>query len=173
MIDTYDIRALIQKLAKTDDEIYSQVCKVVNVNGNFCEVAPVRGDANIFKVKLLAGDSETPFLIVPAVDSEVVVTFLSKDTAFISLYSEIETINIRGDAFGGLVKVEELVSKINRLEDKVNALISKFNAHTHITTATVGATPVPGVIAPPVTTETPIAPNTAKSDLENDKIKHG
>ena len=170
---TENIADLIKKLAETNDEIYSVVCKVVKVDGEEAELAPVNGDANILGVKLIAGTSETPLLITPAADSIVIATFLSKDTAFISLYSEIETIKLRGDQFGGLIKVEELVKKINRLEDGLNDLISKYNSHIHTTTATVGATPTPGVIAPPVATGSPITPNTQKGDIENEKVLHG
>ena len=170
---TENIGDLIKKLAATNDEIYSIVCKVVKVDGEEAELAPVNGDANILGVKLIAGTSETPFLITPTVDSFVIATFLSKDTAFISLYSEIDTIKLRGDQYGGLIKIEELVKKINALEDKLNGLINKHNTHVHITTATVGATPTPGVLSPTTSSETPISPTTQKSDLENEKVLHG
>jgi len=168
-----NIGDLIKQLAATDDEIYSIVCKVVEVSGEFAELAPLNGDANILGVKLLAGTSSTPLLITPSKDSVVIATFLSRDTAFISLYSEIESVQIRGDQYGGLIKIDDLVGKLNDIENKVNGLITKFNTHIHITTATISATAVPGVIAPPTTTETPIAPITQKSDLENPEVKHG
>jgi hypothetical protein len=171
--DTQNIGDLIRKLVENNEELYSLPCKVVKVSGTVAELAPLNGDANILGVKLIAGTSTTNFLITPSIDSVVIATFLSKDTAFIGLYSEIDTIAIRGDQYGGLVKVEDLVDKINRLENKVNDLITKFNSHTHITTATVSATPVPGIIAPPVTPEVIIAPTTVKADLENEEVKHG
>ena len=143
------------------------------VNGDFADLTPLNGDAGIFDVKLTAGTSNTPFLITPTVGSTVLATFLSKDTAFVSLYSEIDSIKIRGDQFGGLVKVQEVVDKLNRLEDKINDLVSKYNSHTHITTATVGGGPTPGTIAPVTSPETPIAPNTTVSDLENPEVLHG
>lgn len=167
--DTLDIRALIQKLAKTDDEIYSMVCTVKEVNGEFCTVTPVNGDAEIFKVKLVAGSSKTPLLIVPVVDSVVVVTFLSKNTAFISLYSEIETVQIRGDQYGGLVKIEELVKKINTLEGRINDLLTALKSITVTIPSGGGAVP----FAPFFAAISPIVPTTQKADLENDKIKHG
>ena len=167
--DTLDIRALIQKLAKTDDEIYSMVCTVKEVNGEFCTVTPVNGDAEIFKVKLVAGNGKTPLLIEPVVDSVVVVTFLSKNTAFVSLYSEIETIQIRGDQYGGLIKIEELVKKINTLEDNLNNVLNSLKGITVTIPSGGGAVP----FAPFFAAISPIAPTTQKSDLENDAIKHG
>ena len=41
------------------------------------------------------------------------------------------------------------------LQQKLDAFIATFNAHIHVTTATVGTGPV-GVIAPTTTTETPV-----------------
>ena len=168
----YNIGDLIAKLADKKEEVYSIICKVSEVSGEVAELAPLNGDASLFDVKLIAGTSATPLLITPVVGSTVIATFLSKDTAFVSLYSEIESVQLMGDQFGGLIKIEELVKKINGLENKLNDLISKFNTHIHITTATVLIGP-PGVITPPTTPETPIAPVTSKSDLENENIKHG
>ena len=172
MGDTQDIGDLIRSLAKTGDEVYSLPCSVVSINGDLAELKPLNGDANLLDVKLLAGASGTPLLITPVIDSVVIATFLSKDTAFISIYSEIESIKLRGDQFGGLVKVEELTNKISALETKLNDLITKYNSHIHITTATVALGP-PGVIFPVTTAETPIAPTTQRADLENIEVKHG
>jgi len=170
--DTQDIGDLIRTLAKTSEEVYSIPCSVVSIAGDLAELKPLSGDANLLDVKLIAGDSTTPLLITPVIDSVVIATFLSKDTAFISLYSEIESVQIRGNQFGGLIKIEELVGKINGLEDKLNDLITKYNGHIHITTATVALGP-PGIIAPTTSLETPIAPITQRADLENETIQHG
>lgn len=171
MAGTQDLGDLIRKLGESNEELYSLVCKVAEVNGTAATLAPLNGDANLLDVKLVAGTSETPLLITPVVDSLVIATFLSKDTAFISLYSEIESVAIRGDEFGGLIKIEELVDKLNRLEDKVNGLVSKFNSHVHLYVPGPPAAAVP--TPPPANPETPIAPNTLRSDLENENVNHG
>lgn len=171
--DSQDIGDLIRKLVENNEEVYSLPCEVVGVSGNLAELAPLNGDAKLLNVKLIAGTSATPLLITPTTGSVVIATFLSKDTAFIGLYSEIDSVEIRGNQYGGLIKINDLVSKINQLENKVNDLVTKFNAHTHITTATVAATAVPGIIAPVTTPETPIAPTTQKVDLENPDVVHG
>ena len=44
----------------------------------------------------------------------------------------------------------------NLVKDELDAMASTFDAHIHITTATVGATAVPGVIAPTTTPQGPI-----------------
>lgn len=172
-MSTKNLGDLIRVLADKGEEIYSEPCEVLEIKGETADVRPLSGKADILGARLLAGDSKTPFLIMPTKGSVVLVTYTSKDTAFVSLYSEIDSIQLRGDQFGGLIKIEELVKKLNGVENKVNDLITKFNSHIHVTTATIGPGPAPGVIAPPTTPETPIAPVTQKSDLENDTVKHG
>lgn len=62
-----------------------------------------------------------------------------------------------GDQEGGdfAVRFNELKAGYDELKQDLNDLISLYNAHIHITTATVGPTPVPGIIAPTVSTGTP------------------
>ena len=170
-----NIGDLIQQLAKDDsEEVYSEECKVVAVNDNsVVDVEPLSGKAKIFDVKLVSGKDETNFVIVPELNSIVTITYTSKDTAFVSCFSKVKEVLIRGDQHGGLIKIDELVKKMNRIEDKLNGLISKHNSHIHITTATISASAVPGVLSPTTSQEVAIAPNTQKSDLENPKIKHG
>ena len=170
-MNTQNIGDLIKQLAANSEEVYSLPCKVVSIDSdNLAELEPLNGDPNLLAVRLIAGESETPLLITPVIGSAVIATFLSRNTAFISLYSEIESVEIRGGDLGGLIKIEEAVSKFNRLENKVNDLITKFNSHTHLYAPGPSA-PIP--TAPTVTPEVPIAPTTLKSDLENENVKHG
>lgn len=168
-----NIGDIIREIVKDGSEIYSLPCKVMEVNGEEADLAPLNGDATILGVKLIAGSSGTPLLITPAVDSVVIATFTSKDTAFISLYSEIEEIQLRGDQYGGLIKIEDLVNKINAIENKINALVTTFNSHVHTTApfTPIAGSPIP--TSPTATPETPITPTTQRSDLENEQVKHG
>lgn len=54
-----------------------------------------------------------------------------------------ETIEIGGNS--------DNMVRYSKLEEAFNQLRDDFNSHTHITTATVGASPTPGTIAPPTT----------------------
>ena len=162
-----NIQDLIQRLAKTDSENYSKVCKVIAVNDTFCDVQPINGDAPISDVKLVGSKTETPFILIPKVDSLVVVTYTSNSTAYIALVSEIESVKIRGDANGGLVKVEDLVNKLNALENQVNDILTALKGIV-VPLAPSGTYPLAGSFATIVNLQT-----TSKSDLENDKVKHG
>lgn len=53
------------------------------------------------------------------------------------------------------VQFTALKTAFDTLKSELNALVTAYNAHVHITTATVGATPTPGVIAPTTSTGTP------------------
>lgn len=177
------IREAIQQIIKDEEELYSVVGIVTSVDEDkrTAEIEPIDGSGTIFDVKLQANESGTTGLVtIPAEDSEVVVTFLSKDTAFVSLCTDVEKIlidteeiTINGGDNGGLINIEALVTKINAVEDALNSFITSFNSHTHITTATVSATAVPGVIAPPTVSSTDTITDTLTvGDIEDDKITH-
>jgi phage baseplate assembly protein V len=59
-------------------------------------------------------------------------------------------------------------AEISALRDTVDSLITAYNAHIHITTATVGLGPAVGVISPTTSTATPPA---AVGDVAATKVK--
>ena len=71
-----------------------------------------------------------------------------------------------GGTFDGLIKINDLTTKLNELIAEMNVLKSKFNNHHHIGVSTGGG--VSGV------TDNFLDDFTSfnKSDYENDKIKH-
>jgi hypothetical protein len=93
--DEMSIQQMLQILANNGEEIYSKVCKVKAVNGLVCDCTPIDGDADIFDVRMIAHDSTKFFVMIPKVDSYVVVNFLNKQAAFISMVSEITEIKFK------------------------------------------------------------------------------
>jgi len=82
-----------------DEEYYSTVGTVVSVDetARTCEVEPVEG-ATLYDVRLQSIPSQSGgFLIVPNINSKVVVSYLNSQTAFINLYSSIDRIEVNGD----------------------------------------------------------------------------
>lgn len=79
------------------------------------------------------------------------------------------TVELNGTDFGGLVKIEELTAKLNKLKDEVNALKTSYASHNH---------PYVNVTAP-ATTSTITVPFEGtftafnKNDYENTNVKHG
>tara|TARA_R110000796_G_scaffold73842_5_gene165890 strand:- start:4985 stop:5491 length:507 start_codon:yes stop_codon:yes gene_type:complete len=163
-----NIADMIRKLAKGDEEVYSIICEVSSITGDEADLTPVNGDADLLGVKLIAGSSGTPLLITPVIGSVVVATFLSKDTAFISLYSEIESVQIRGDQFGGLIKIEELVKNLDLLTKRVDGIIDAIKNGVPI--------PQDGGVGLQTTIKAGLALIIQKenfSNMENETIKHG
>jgi len=188
-----EIKDLIKKLSKNNEEIYSLVCTVVEVDENkrVIKVRPNNGDAEVFDVRLQSNVSGSlGFVCYPKIDSEVVISFLSKETAYVALYSEIEKIQLTIGAFsllldaenlninseqitindganGGVTIVGSVVDKLNAIEDEINDLKSKFNAWTPVPNDG-GAALKSNLISwnPLQLTKTTI------NDLENEKLKH-
>jgi hypothetical protein len=77
-------------------------------------------------------------------------------------------IEINGDA-DNMVRFSELKAAYDELKGDLNALISAYNSHIHITTATIGATPTPGVIAPTTSTGTPSTATIDAAKIDNVK----
>ena len=93
------------------------------------------------------------------------------DTANMSAHINADDIIFNGGTLGGMVVIQKLTEKLNGLKDTVNSLIEQYNAHTHVTSATVGASATPGILSPTSSTAAPAVPFIA-DDYENVKIKH-
>lgn len=173
---------MTNELAK--EKFYSQIGKAVNVDEEkrTCDFEPIEDEATREGVRLQSVISETKgFVLIPKENSDIVVTFFNRSTGFVSLTSELEKViwdvdltQINGGDNGGLINIEDLITKINQLENALNNHIAIFNSHIHITTATVAATPTPGIIAPttPGDATNTIAPITQRSDMEDITVNH-
>lgn len=165
------------------DRVYIAACEVqsVDLSKRQCTCTLIDGETeNEISVDLMAAIDDG-FLIEPSEGSTVKVVFSDFASPFICQYSEIEnfyivakaTINIDANSIvfnggnnDGLVKVKDLITSLNRIENKLNDLISKYNTHTHILTLSSGT----GTAAATTTTETTVQ-TTQQSDIENTDIK--
>lgn len=121
------------------------------------DVEPLDESAPLLGCLLIAGDG-VGNVIFPPLDSLVVVAKIAPELGIVVLFSQIDTMQLNGNLYGGLVKVQELTDKLNNLENA-------FNLHTHVLALSAGT----GTAAPPANTLTP----TTKTELENDTITHG
>lgn len=171
---------------------FSIVGKVTTVDETkyTCNVMPIDNEAELFKVRLkpTIDTNKKGCISIPAIGSFVIVGFLKKKDAspFVIWCSNFEkyyivgdggniiefkndgTILINGDDEDGLVKVNDLVTKINALENLVNTILSTLKA-TVIPLAPSGTYPFASLYASANT----ISPLTNKAALENIKVKHG
>lgn len=186
-----NIRDSINEIVKKRMPIVSIPARITAVNESkgVCDVEPLDGTAEIFDV-LINGEQtdEAGIVIVPAVDSVVFVTFVSKEVAFVSLSSVIDKVFIKindislvldkdGAVFNdgtldGLVKINDLVSKLNAIENNVNQLNGEYKSHIHTVTGAVPLVPptLP-VASTPLPIATPLLVPTLKIELENLKVK--
>lgn len=163
-----DLRDALRSLVKPNNDGFAKVCTVdsVDLTTLTCYCVPLNDDADIINVRLMA-NIDNGFLLIPEVDSIVVVSFLSDSSAYVSLVSKVSEVHLNGKNFDGLVKINDLVEKLNNLENKVNTIISTYNAHTHV--ASSFGTPTTTPVALVTGTLTP----TIKQDLENITILQG
>jgi len=119
------------------EELYSVIAVVNSVDEDTrtCVVTEVEGAA-LINVKLQALNSSSSGLVqIPTVGSYVIVSFLSPTDSFVSCYTDVDKILIDTDLVqfnggdnGGLINIEDLVTKINNVEADINNLKSVFSS---------------------------------------------
>jgi len=158
------ISDLIRTIVGDNESFYFG--EVTEVNGVICSVQPIdETQAEFTNIRIVAEESDAGFYPIPKVGSQVIICIIGGNSGYIAMFGELEIIALRGDQYGGLVKIDDLVTKLNNLENKVNGIINTYNLHTHTET---GATtsPTTSLVVGTLT-------NTTKSDLENENVKHG
>jgi hypothetical protein len=162
-----NIREAIKEIAGYQQErnLFAKVVSV-DLSAKTCKVNTLEDEMDIFDVRLIANSGDGLF-IFPSIDSIVGVCMINEIEGYVSLYSQIDSIQYGDGSFEGMVKVPELTSKLNALEDKVNDMISVFNSHIHTATGSTAPT------TPPTTNQSPTISVTSQSEIENDKITHG
>lgn len=154
---------------RDNDLVRLLTCNVesVDIQKRIALVTTISGSTSFeFEVNLQTSVSDG-LIIVPKVDSDVVVLFSKNTNPLIIQYSDIDEYILNGVDFGGMVKVIELTEKINNLENKLNDLITACSSQI-VTLAPSGTFP----LAPYFTSVTPLI-QTQQSEIENTIIKHG
>ena len=171
-----NIRELIQKLSLTDENYYSEFAVVQSINeiSRTANVKTIVDDVE-FDVNLQPlTDMDSGLVIVPENDSVVVISYISKETAFISLTSKIKKIilscddvSINDGTFGGLVKVEILNAALNSLQTQLNQIKAATSAGFTSLSALDSGASLSAFSSASQTVPIDI------SQIENKKFKHG
>ena len=163
---TRDIKKALMDITQRNDEIYTIACTVDSVDSvnKTCYCIPIDKSGDLQDVRLIA-DNKVGFYIIPTVNSIVLVTMLNNTTGYVSMFSEVDEIQLNGDAYGGIPIVQNLVNKLNDLEIAFNQHILLYNAHTHPETTV-------NTLAPSVP-DTHVLVPTVVADLENLTVNHG
>ena len=169
MSTTRELRDAIREMVKVELP-YTVLCTVaaVDLDDMLCDCEPLDEGGNILDVKLMSAN-EKGFLIVPKVGSTVLVSFMSEETGYISMFSEVDEIQLNSDTFGGLVKVSDLVGKMNAIENDLNDIKQVFSTSWTPVPNDGGAALKTAAATWAGSTFTP----TTDSELENTTVKHG
>ena len=159
---------LIQQASKTNTEQYAQIGTVESVEGATCVVKPLNGDAPINGVKLTAGETENGFLLVPVVGSVVVVSFTSKTRAIVSMFSEVETVAVRGDQLGGVLIADEMRTQLDRMTARIDGIVDALNESSPDSSAGAFKTSLT-----PLLVKVKALPVEDWENIENQNVKHG
>lgn len=131
-----------------------------------CDVT-IEGKAPAKGAWLTMGATDGGVMTVPEVGSGAVVLWVNAAMAVVVMVEKAERIVMRGGKRGGLVNVEDLVGRMNTLEDELNSLKNAMN----------GWVPVPqdgGAQLKAAVTgwcTSPVA-KTKREDIEDELISH-
>lgn len=163
---------------KGQDTVSCVECTVTSVDtgARTCDARTLSG-IPISGVRLMA-EIDDGLLVIPTIGSVIIVMYTKAVTPFVCQFSSIDRVLvITGDStveikdglvkfndgsYDGFVKVGELVSKLNALENKVNSMIALYNAHVHASNGVPTTSLVTGTLQ-----------TTVQADLENTLITHG
>lgn len=172
-----EIADIIREIVKSSLPLVCDFGEVTSVDEKtfLCDI-DIEGKSPVYDVRLFCGDYNTDakgggIVVIPEVGAQVLVIFFSTTVAFMLQCSKAKKIVFNGGELGGLVKIEELIKKINQLEDKL-----KNHQHGYIPYPGGSAGPNPvltisatGAVPPDVTLQ---FENTKKEDIEDKNVIH-
>jgi hypothetical protein len=176
-----EIKEALNKL--TGQHKYDQVGYInatvdsVNISKRTCNCTAIDGhtEYDLPGVRLMAVIDDG-ILFEPVIGSTVKVIYSQNIEPFICQYSEIENITLdaktliklNDGSFGGLIKIGELINKINVIESDLNTLKNVFNLWVVIPSDGGAAlkTMAAAWLGKQIT-------KTKISDIENPLVKHG
>jgi hypothetical protein len=181
-----EIQEAVEKLSGTKglDTVTVVECTVesVDVSARTCDCRTISG-VPVSGVRLMA-EVDDGVLVLPVVDSVIIVMYTKSITPFVCQFSSIDRVLvITGDttveikdgliqfndgSHDGLVKVADLVTKLNTLERDLNTLKAAFSSWV-VVPSDGGAALKAAAGAWYGSTIT----ETVQNDLENTKVTHG
>lgn len=121
------LKEVLREICKDPEGMYPLLFQAVvkKVEGDSCTVDIGGLELSDVRLKAVAdGKTDKVIMAVPVVGSRVLAGSLTgdyRDLAVLSL-ENFDTLILGGNGFGGMVKVEELVGRLNRIEKEINDL---------------------------------------------------
>ena len=175
-----DEREQLRKAFKrlTKQPMQTIVGTVINVieddaeNPYTCDVAPLDESPILYNVRLksIVDDDVNGLIVIPENKSTVLVTLIGNDrnNCFVSNFSKVANVYLRGKDFGGLVKIEILKTEMEKLNANINVLKAACQAAFVPVDSLVS-----GACSSAFSTGTATMQQQDLSQLENENVKHG
>lgn len=171
------VRFALKRALESINPKFNKACIVRSVSASpttglmICDCESIEDKTVLEDVRLVADFKNTAnttgFVLIPKVGSIVLVSFLADSEYYVSMVSDVDSIFLNGNTYDGVVKITDLVTKLNNLENLVNGLIIKYNTHIHSGGTIFGSTGITTIV------ETGVLTPTIKANLENATVKHG
>lgn len=149
-------------------EIYGVPCRVKSVDwtAKTCVCTPINGDADFLDVRLQA-ESGNGVLIRPAENSVVIVQPINNNTGYISMFSQVDSMQYLDGSYGGLTKTQELKTQLDKTNEVVQAVADSLLGWA------VVASDGGAALKADFTTRLGAKVVGDFDNIENDKITHG
>lgn len=112
-----NLKETLQLLIQNNEEIYSKIMKVtaVDLSTYTCTCIDVGTDLEYYNIRL-----QKHFISIPLVNSYVIVSFLDKENAFVSLIEEVDTYIIKNNDVDLKNILSDLLSALKALTVTTN-----------------------------------------------------
>ena len=186
-----DIRAAFARLNKQMSAASIMTGEVVGVDESAAtiDVQPADGGAVYHAIQLRPADADDALgvVAVPAVGAQVICAMTSPHSGVMLFATKVDKYAVRvsdsmtlegstdgwvinGGNFGGLIKIEKLVDRLNTLEDRVNKMLVWLQTHVHVSAAP-GSPTTPPSLPPDMFAAAPLVP-TQQAQLEDKSFTH-
>lgn len=129
-----DIKNAIKEIVSEGNGKTFFTAEVVSVSGDTCKVKSDGLEMSDVAICAIGGASGNSLVVVPKVGSTVLIADLSEGTRrdlAIVKYTEVESITINGGNLGGLVKIQELKSQLDKMTARIDGIMDALkNAQT-------------------------------------------
>ena len=152
------LQSVLRSLNERPPSLQPAIVKSVDDKAKTCEIELVASDTEVLRARLQAvvAGSDSHFFIKPSKGRHVLAAQLAEEW-IVLLSSEVGAIELRGNAFGDLIKITELTTKSNEAIDELNSNISQVRSDLNTLVSKLKAIRTQVASAAPSATQQPRA----------------
>ncbi|MBP5372440.1 MAG: hypothetical protein J6Y55_11040 [Bacteroidales bacterium] len=166
-----EIKDVIQQIAGDGERSQGLffVADVVSASDDVCDVQVDGLTLTDVRTGAIADSNANKLRIKPKVGSKVMVADLygDKTQLIVVAFSEVDSITINGGTLGGLVKIQELKTQLNKMSNRIDGIMDALR-NSAVVAQDGGAAYKTNIIASLAT----ITDKENFSNMEDTKIKH-